>query len=578
MIFAFLLHGVYSTTFAFVLAHLFGGLHPWSAGLSLLLGTYLGVQHARPVTSKRPEWSLFNLGEGSTRLVTGAVALFVLYAAWRHFAWMLFPSEFHLLTLSQNNLGDLPLHINFIRAFSNGIAFPPRNPIFPSELLRYPYGADLYNALWESVGVRLEAHLFLTGIFATLASLVLLRSFAGWWGMGAFFLSGGLAGWQILNGAALSNFQDPVAWKNLFLAVFITQRGMLFALPIGLALLIAVRAHFSGERVATRKVLTVFGILWGILPLFHLHAFLIVSIMIFAIAVEYRQAKRFHRFWPFIVAVLPATYFVLHSTGFFKASGIAHWRAGWTIEENQDLVEYLLRNFGPWLFLPIAVAIALFLRRKTLEGSRKLALEFATYSALLALFFNLILAPWEWDNIKLLIWPYLGFARLAWVVIDPILGRLFGGFERPVLAVVLFASGVVNISWTLQTPTGRAVPIYGVGTLASVQGALSDVPANAVFAASPTYQHPLTYFGRLRVVGYNGHVWSHGLDGGPTYMALDRIFRGDPDAIKIARSVGVTHIFWGPDEKTQYGNQDRFWMTSLKNMSRVAGYAIYEIK
>ena len=592
MILGLFLHAVYATIASYLLAHLFGRLSPSIAIFSLVFGLWLGFRHARRLYERFPDWRLLRLSKGWAGHIELVLIVFILYASIRHFTWLLFPLETQWATLSANNLGDLPMHLNFIRAFAGGVDFPPLNPIFASESLRYPYGSDLYNALWESIGVRTQAHLFFTGVFATLASLTLLRAFAGWWGIGAFFLNGGVIGWQVLNGARLADFQGVLAWKNLFLSVFLTQRGMLFALPIGLVILRIMRDHFAALAASDKaetppvsgSVLTIAGLLWGFLPLFHLHSFVVISLMIAGIAIEYRAWRRLWRSRALWIAFIPAVALILHSTAFFKAGAVAHWRWGWTLEEGQDFFAYLILNFGPWLMVPPAIAAMIFLLRKVngAERTRRLALELGTSFFLFALFFNLILAPWEWDNIKLLIWPYLGFARLLWVVVDPHLGKILGEFERPLIAFPLFLTGVLALSHTLRTPLGRAVPIYPFGEVASAEGALQSVPMNAVFASAGVYNHPLTFFGRLRAVGYDGHLWSHGINSRATADKLERVMKGDPEAVRLAREIGVTHIFWGPEERRRFANADSLegpaWIGVLKNVSRVPEYGIYEVK
>lgn len=588
MILAWLLHAVYSTVIAYLLSSMFGALSPWIAGLSLAFGAILGSRHARAFTANDPGFRFFRFHPGEAGWMERALAAFVLFAAYRHFTWLLFPMDFHWASLNQNNLGDLPLHINFIREFANGVNFPPKNPIFSAELLRYPYGVDLYNALWEAVGVRLQAHLMGVGFLSTLVSIVMLRRFGGWWAIGAFFLSGGLNGWEILSTGRLTDYQSYVDWKNLFLAVYVTQRGMLFALPLGLWLLISLRAYLSGETSLTKGQLFTLGIVWGFLPFFHLHAFVIVTLLMIAIAAEcggrggVRAFLRSRMTW---IAFLPATWFILFSTKFFSAAGVSHLEWGWTFGEwvrnkKANFWDYLILDFGPWLFVPVVLAGLLYFSKDLFERDRRrrLAIELAIDTVVFILFFNVILAPWAWDNIKILIWPYLGFARLLWIVFEPRLDTALGYVERPVLAFMLFLSGAVAIANTLQSPPGRAVPIYAFGTLASAEGALSGVPKSAVFAAATTYQHPLAYFGRLRVLGYLGHVASHGLDYQATEAKLNKIMSGDPDYVNLARELGVTHIFYGPDERANYGEGDRPWMRVLPNVSRVKGFEIYALK
>ncbi len=587
MILTWLLHAVYSTVFAFLLAHVFGGLGTWVAAFSLIFGYLLGRRHARFLFASFPDWRLVGFHDGQQKPIEIALTVFVLYVGFRNFFWLLYPGDHQLSTLAATNFGDLPMHVNFIRAFANGIEFPPRNPIYPMELLRYPYGVDLYNALWEAVGVRLQAHLFMVGLLATSASLILLRSFAGWYGIGGFFLSGGLAGWQVLSGARLQDFQSTVAWKNIFMAVFLTQRGMLFALPMGLILLMAFRAHLNDSAPLGRRGQRILGLIWGFFPLFHLHAFIAVSVLLLALVIEHggglRAIVAFFTGRMARWAYLPALALIYHSTKGFRAGSVVHWQLGWTAKRDANLEEFLhflVQNFGPWMFVPLLIAASLYLSKDLFDERqrRRLWIEFGLYFGLFILFFNLMFAPWDWDNIKLLIWPYLGFTRVLWLVVEPRMGALLGFAERPFIAGTLFLSGIVAVTWTLQTPQGHSLGIYRTGDLANTEGALVAVPANAVFAAAQSHQHSLTFFGRLRAVGYGGHIWSHGIDGQAATEKLEKLLKGDENYLQLARELGVTHIFWGPDERQIYGSAHHAFMDGLENVSRVPGYEIYAVK
>jgi hypothetical protein len=270
----------------------------------------------------------------------------------------------------------------------------------------------------------------------------------------------------------------------------------------------------------------------------------------------------------------------LFSTDFLKKSGVAHISWGWTAPAG-GLPGFLLFNFGAWLLLPLAIAYALAKPRFPFppEQRRRLWIEFATYSVLFIVFFNVMLAPWDWDNIKVLIWPYLGFARLAAVVLEPQLGLAFGVFERPLIAALLFSTGFAAVSESLSPPTTRGVQIYNMAELNATAGAVQGLPMKSIFLAAPSHNHQLTYFGRLRIAGYKGHLWSHGINSEAIDEILKKVMAGDMSAVPQAIQAGATHIYWGPAERALYGaDQRRPWMDSLVNVSRVKDYEVYDLK
>lgn len=571
---SFLLHAFYSTGLAFALASIFGGLSTWIAAVSLLVGWWIGRSHADRLVAREPRLALKAFSKGEPGAIEALLGLLILYACVRHFAWLLFPHDGKWMTLSANNFGDLPLHINYIRSIAEGASFPIANPSFASETLRYPFGPDLYSALWESVGLPLRSHLFLVGVAASVVTLVVLRWFGGWWAMGAFFLSGGLAG--LLKSKAGTDPQSLVDWKNLLLSVFITQRGLLFALPAGLLLIDLWRRHVSGERVLDRKLQFTFGLVWGLLPLFHAHAFIAVSIVMLGLTLIEKRTKFVSALFAsraFFVALIPAFYFVWRTTDGFKKASVSRWDGWWT-SKSEEALSFLVLNFGFWLLVPIATVFAIQVFFPEPER-RRLRSRFALAFGLFALWFNWMLAPWAWDNIKLLIFPYLMLAQLAYETIDWKLPR----FSRYPIAFLLFGSGFSAIALSLGTPSVKGLAIYQDRDLNFAAGALQAAPEkDAVFLAAATHEHPLTYFGRFRVMGYEGHLWSHGIESAGVRTKAEAIFSGSPDWLKHARDLGVDYIYWGVPEKAKYGERPhRPWMTELVNVSRVPEVALYRL-
>ena len=573
-----LFHAIFSTGFAYLFSWAYGALTPFIAVLSLLLGTWFARGRTRALLARAPGLRAFQFHEGEAGVIEFVLMALIAYCGFRHFAWLFTYVDSRYLTLHANNFGDLPLHINYIREMANGLAFPPVNPSFASEILRYPFGPDLYNALWEILGVSMQTHLFAVGFGATLVSLICLRWYGGWWAMGAFFFSGGMIGWGALQGQPLpTDFTQGVDWKNLMLSVFITQRGVLFALPLSLILLEMTRRHFSQEAPLTSGERTTLGWAWGLLPLFHAHAFVITSLMMGLLAIIETSSLRglfsLLKSRLAIYAYLPAIIFLLRTSDGFGKAKIIHLDPWWTTTL-QEAPSFLLFNFGPWLVLPFAVLAAILLSKSlSRETRRKRLYEFALYLGLFILFFNVMLAPWAWDNIKVLIFPYLGLCHLAWQVLDPQLGRL----PRSVFAILLFTSGAAAVLISLGPPSVKGLTIYREEDLARAEGAMLDVPKDAIFASATTHEHPLTYEGRLRAVGYEGHLWSHGIDYFGKMDLLKKLMAGGGDSVKLARDLGVTHIFWGPAETTQFGVEPQ-WPSSFRNVSRVAGVSVYEIR
>ena len=298
-----------------------GGLDPTTAGISLAAGALLGAWSA----AHRPRESSSEAPPSGWEWI--AILVFALTSA-RAFLWLVFADGDQLKVLSPNNLGDLALHLTYLRYLAHGAAFWPDNPIFTHGKLTYPIGVDLFNALLTLRGVDSLRGLIWTGLAgATLTGLALWR-----WGRGialaAFLGNGGLAALAGFATWQLADFQADLAWKSLFLALFVTQRGLLFALPAGLLLLASWRSRFFGGAHPGRLSRPGEWLLYASLPLFHLHTFIFLSLILASWFVLHAPAR------PGLLrlvgaAFLPASALVWLITGGFRGAGVLGLKLGW---------------------------------------------------------------------------------------------------------------------------------------------------------------------------------------------------------------------------------------------------------
>jgi len=256
-----------------------------------------------------------------------SIAFFGLFSL-RAFLWLIFQDGDDLCVLSPNNLGDMALHLTFINYFTNGAPFWPDSPIFSAGKLTYAAGMDIFNSLLSLAGVDLTRGLIWTGLLGAFATGFALLRWGGAFTVAAFLFSGGLAGLACAaSGPDLPFFRDyqsEWAWKNLPLAILVTQRGFLFALPAGLLLLGSWRARLFG-RDGWRLPFAGELLLYASMPAFHLHTFLVLSFMLAAFFVAHQPARA--RIAGLVAAAfIPATALAYLSVGMFKTNAEPLWQ------------------------------------------------------------------------------------------------------------------------------------------------------------------------------------------------------------------------------------------------------------
>jgi hypothetical protein len=620
------------------------------------------------------------------------VAVFAMFAI-RSFCNVLFIDGNELKIQNPNNLGDLSLHLTYINNFANGVPLWPENPIYVFSKLRYPAGIDLFNALLLCLDVGVIRGLVWVGLLASLATCYALYRWGGTFTIAGFLFNGGIAGFQLFRNFQWSDYQGVpfIAWKSLALSMLVTQRGLLYALPVGLLLLYHWRAKFfprnQGEALATLPSssppdgsVTVAApappplpfwlelTLYATMPLFHLHTFLALSIVLLFLFLFLNTPARKQLALLAVLAFLPATFFTWLITDHFHAGSVLHWNPGW-VQNNGDFARPLaaftqqpatvlppaagfvagLKHFVQFWFINFGITIPLIIGLLAVLASRTwrrrdepapmrirlisilvtlavLVAAFASAYAYLSLGYSLFVvlavippvamavmvplfayllqrnwrqeislstpvafvipavalflfacfvktAPWEWDNIKLIIWAYLIVLPFVW---SEVVSR-WAFPIRAIVCVALFGSGFLTLFGGLAAgKTG-----YGLANreeLDAVGVALKKLPADARFAAFPTYNHPVLLQGRKVILGYPGHVWTQGFDYGQDSSKLGTLMNGAPGWKEAARSFHARYLFWGREEKTNYAGSTRPWEQESKLIASGPWGSIYDLE
>ncbi len=540
-----------------------------------------------------------------------AVLAFLAFAAFgfRAFYWLFFYDGDVLKVGSPNNLGDMSLHVMLARYFAHGVAWWPDHPQAAWLTMRYYPGMDIVQSLGLLVGADSMALLMWTGFAGSALTALALYEWGGAFAVAGFLFSGGLAGTAVLRGGPILDYQAALAWKSLPLAIFVTQRGFLFALPAGLLLLAHWRERMFSAPLATAEnqetpageppfnpgiiPFWVEALLYALLPIFHLYAFLFLSGFLgWWFAVYYaRRDLRLHILGLVLIAFLPATYEVALMTDYFTGAGGSVWfEPGW-MQHDEPFLRFWLTNFG--LFAVLAPALWLCCawdlaqpddpplpadaggkRLPSITRLQDTQAAFVLPAGLLFVFASMVmLSPWDWDNTKLMIWSYLVMLPFLWQ-------RWIRPFTAPIrwlVCIVLFFSGAVSLVGGLRdTDQG-----YGIGSRAEltvVEAATKPLPIEARFAAAPEYNHPLVFAGRKLALGYIGHLYSQGIDYVPLERDQHALMLGLRDWRSAAQRLRVRYIYWGPREEKKYPGSRRPWAEDNPPVAEGDWGAIYDLE
>ncbi len=592
IVLAALLSAVSSTVLsAIALAFAFGGLSPATANAALGIGVAVAVLVLRGAWSVERGASVEPRREGAPRFPlhasrAAAITLFTLFSL-RAFLSLVFWDGDEIKVLSPNNLGDLSLHLTYIHQLAGGAPFWPENPIVPGAKLTYPLGVDLFHALLLLAGADVFRTFLWLGLAGSALLGIALWRWGGAWTLAGFLCNGGLAGFAFFATWRLEDFQSELAWKSLPLALWVTQRGLLWALPAGLLLLCSWRARFFGADRRGRQGTTAFPdrlprfvevLLYAAMPVFHLHTFLFLSLLLLAWFIVHPRLR-----WTLAALVgqafLPATLLTLFVTDFGRGPSVLGWHPGW-MQDQPEFLAWCAEKLGTesplitipvfwiWNFgaLPLFVAALLIVlcrkgKSRDSDGESRVWARAVVLPALgvFALCCFVKFAPWEWDNTKLMLWSYIAVLPFLWT---HLLARK-PAWMQACAAVALFGSGFLSLLGGLDG-SHRGFAIATRSELDPLDRALRLAPERRRFITHPDYNHPVLLLGRSVALGYTGHVWSHGYRWEEPLARVTAVLEGEPGWRETARGLGARYLFWGAPERTAYPDSPQPWRTETR--------------
>jgi hypothetical protein len=555
-----------------ILGILFGysplGLTRSTAIIALVLGLLLpGIPALRQLTKRGLE------PMPRRRFFAYVVSIVFLAFAAREFSQVIFVTRDQIRVISPNNLGDICLHLTHINYLATNPNFWPQNPIFAFDKLRYPIGLNLFNAELKLIGVEPMLGIILMAFLGSLLTLRALFLFNGSFGVAAFLFNGGLAGFLFFQSFGLKDYQADLAWKSIPLAMFVTQRGLLYAVPAGLYLLRHWRTLLLERRQEYSLPLWGECLLYGTMPLFHLHTFLFLSFLLLWWFLFGDSNWRGHLLRVVLISSIPATLSVYAVTGFAKTGAIA-WKPDWMAGPKEAPWWFWLQNFG--LFLPACIGLLIYLlipaKPFTRDAKQKLRLLFLPAAVVFAACTVIKFAPWEWDNTKLFFWAYLVMMFCLW---EGFIVKWHVLLRAPVIFGLFFSGFVSLVAGLCSNPEG-----YSIGLESEwhqVADATRSFPPATVFATYPTYNHPVLVNGHRVVMGFPGHLWSHGLNYRPVEVELVSLMNSDAGWEQTAKELGVDYLFWGPLEETNYPGSAKEWEERCRLVAAGPWGRIYDL-
>src|SRR5262245_36538512 len=565
----------------------------------------------------------------------------VYYVAWAALlAWLFsrvvifYPDG--MRTAPANNYGDLPFHFSVITSFAYGENMPPQNPIFAGMKFTYPFLIDFLTAFFIRCGADWRSAFFVENITLALALVRLIEAltlkiftnivaariapviflFNGGLGFINFFREFGEQSGGMFNFLShlpktftmnaelfLASSNVPLRLGNVFTTLLIPQRSMLFGLPI-VAMIIALwwmaveEMGREGERGSgrareeesgrhgefespslsrshslplpiSRRYLLAAGILAGLLPMLHAHGFFSVMIASAPMVLLFRSTDWAAFFAPATALASPQVWYLSGTqirNGLFKP--LDKW---WEAGDANPLLFWMV-NAGIFILLLI---VALLARKVTSSRQALFYLPFTLWFFLP----NLVaLAPWTWDNIKVLVYWSLASAPFVAAALAYLFTRrlIIARALATALLIGLTFSGALDLTRALSRVEN--LEIFGKAELEVAALLRERTPPRALILHAPIHNSVVALSGRQSVMGYPGHLWTHGLDYAQRELDVKTIYKGGEQMTEPLSRLGVDYLIVGPAERLELRADETHFGTPYPMVIDHAGYRVYQVK
>jgi uncharacterized membrane protein len=98
----------------------------------------------------------------------------------------------------------------------------------------------------------------------------------------------------------------------------------------------------------------------------------------------------------------------------------------------------------------------------------------------------------------------------------------------------------------------------------------------ATILHAPIHNTPIFLTGRRSVMGYPGHIWTHGINSGLREAEIKRIYAGAPDAADLLAKYRVDYVVVDPQERSVMTVNDAFF-SSYPQVLTVGEYHLYKV-
>jgi hypothetical protein len=463
----------------------------------------------------------------------------LIISAWLMISSFSYESSTGSLLISTKAWSDFAYRVPLIRSFSLGNNFPPQDPLFPGEPLRYHALFYLLVGLLEKTGLRIDWALnipsiisfwFLTVMIYALAFFLFKKRIVAVLSVIFFLFNSSLSFVEFFKSYpmfSLKTYTDILPKINVFpsfgpydqkivsafwnLNVYTNQRHFALGLFIILVLVFVLAKNiWQKQKIKSLKIIMA-GVILGLMPTFHAPLY-VMGLAIFGcwflLFPGYRK--------PMLIFLIIAAIIGLPQIYLFKSGATGEalvFKPGYLIADRLDFtnfINYWFLNLGLNCFL---IPLGFYFADK---NAKKLLLSFVPLFAIANTFqFSMEMAAnHKFFNLYLI----LGNMFSAFALYK-IWNFKIGKFIVPVFMIIMVFSGIIDFLVLKNDYYLKAED-----QSSEVQWIENNIPANSIILTSTYLYHPASLAGRKIFFGWPYFAWSFGFDTNTRGQIVDSIF------------------------------------------------------
>ncbi|QPM69555.1 hypothetical protein RT761_02788 [Atribacter laminatus] len=469
-----------------------------------------------------------------------------------------------------NAYGDLPFHLGIITSLKEQQVFPPQYSIFPGIRMGYPFLVDSFTSSLYLLGIPLRHSLLLSSMsmavllltsFVVFAQEVLKKWSSTVIATLLFFINGGLGFFyyfpknlssifsEVVN-SPTHLFDQNIIWSNVICDLLIPQRTTLGGWAF---LLLALWSLYRAINTSQRKYFFFSGLIAGLLPMIHTHSFLtfmIVAIVWF-IYFLLKTEKKGNYLLNWMISILPIILLSFPQLFYWTfpqsvSGGYLRLMPGWTSKT----------DFWPWFWIKNTGLFFILLLLALFSPKNRLKSFYLPAIILFILAEVVIFQPWEWDNIKIFFVWYMFSVILVANYLEQVAQKIPKKSLKALFVGIVVGVCILSGTFSLIREAISSIRLFTSNDLKIAEFVQHHTPVDSLFLSSDFHNNPISALaGRNIVMGYEGWLWSHGIDYAKRMEDVKELFSVSENFDHIIKKYQIDYIFLSSYEKAKYGER-----------------------